>query len=133
LCVFLDGNERTLKKRIIDNIGFAAFSADNPLPLLHINEPKIGSNRLRLCALNGVHDYRSRCTIPTHDDPQVALLPTLIYLIKRRIKGLRLNRKGIVGRHSKSWRDCNSSSLISASVLLIAGVQSARFLFAEIS
>jgi hypothetical protein len=29
LCAYLDGRERTLKERIIENIGFATFSADH--------------------------------------------------------------------------------------------------------
>jgi hypothetical protein len=55
---FTGGEKRALEKRIVENVGLATLSPDNPLTALYIYEPKFCCDCSRFCTLAGIYDNR---------------------------------------------------------------------------
>ena len=101
LSTVLDGNECALKEGVINDIRFAAFSADDPLTLLHIDETEVGSNGLCLFTSDGIDNQMPGSAIDTHFNPRLTSWPTMIYLTSQPVKDVRWNRKEVVGLWSR--------------------------------
>jgi hypothetical protein len=74
---FSGQDESSLEVLVINDVSFAALSADNPVARFCVDESKICRDCLWLSALQGVHNHRSRNAIYTHDDLRLAKEPSL--------------------------------------------------------
>jgi hypothetical protein len=93
----LNGNKSALEEGVINDVTFAAFSANDPVPWFYVDKTKVGGDRLRLSTLHSVHDHWSRSTINAHNDSQPTFMANTTYLTVSSIKYVGGNCKGIIG------------------------------------
>ena len=93
----LNGNKSALEEGVINDVTFAAFSANDPVPWFYVDKTKVGGDRLRLSTLHSVHDHWSRSTINAHNDSQPTFMTNTTYLTVSSIKYVEGICKGIIG------------------------------------